>query len=392
MCKRCNMKRVYAIDFTRGLVMIIMALDHVRDLMHVNSVTQSPTDLSTTTPMLFFTRWITYLCAPIFVFLAGTSAYISFRNKNNHLQSRKFLVKRGLWLILLEFTIVNFGIFFDVGFHTFIFEVIATIGCGFIILSLLLKLPAKTIGIIGLIIIFCHNLAPLIPGAETSLFKKILMPFFAPAAFPFSNRVFVMAYPPIPWLGIMLVGFASGKLFELPKGKRKKIFLEIGIAALLLFIVVRFINIYGDSVPWSAQKNAVYTFLSFMNVTKYPPSLVFCLITLGTMFLIFAFTENSKKGLNKIVAVYGKVPFFYFLIHFYFIHLLMIGTMFLQGFHWPQLDFASGTFGRPKGVQSGVPLWMVYLVWISVVLVLYKPCVWYGKYKAAHKHWWLKYM
>ena len=150
------MKRIYSIDFTRGLVMIIMALDHVRDLMHVNSITQSPTDLSTTTPILFFTRWITYLCAPIFVFLAGASAYLSFKSRDNISQSRKFLFKRGLWLILLEFTFVNFALFFDLGFHTFIFEVIAAIGFGFIILVLLLKSSSKTIGIVGLIIIFCH--------------------------------------------------------------------------------------------------------------------------------------------------------------------------------------------------------------------------------------------
>ena len=387
------MKRIYSIDFTRGLVMIIMALDHVRDLMHVNSITQSPTDLSTTTPILFFTRWITYLCAPIFVFLAGTSAYISFKNKDNISQSRKFLLKRGLWLILLEFTFVNFGIFFDLGFHNFIFEVIAAIGFGFIILSLLLKSSTKTIGIIGLIIIFCHNLFPLIPFGEGSILKTILSPLFGPGAFPVTPQTnFIMAYPPVPWLGIMLVGFASGKLFELPDDKRKKVFLKIGLGALLFFVVLRFINIYGDPSLWSSQKNALYTFLSFMNVTKYPPSLLFCLITLGIMFLILAFAEKAKNKFTNIVSVYGKVPLFYFIVHFYLIHLTMIALMFLQGFHWSDLDFASGTFGRPKGVESGLELWAIYLIWIGVVLVLYKPCLWFGKYKAAHKQWWLKYI
>jgi uncharacterized membrane protein len=369
-----------------------MVLDHVRDMMHVNSIAQSPTNLETTTPILFFTRWITYLCAPTFVFLAGTSAYLSFKRNNNIKQSRKFLVKRGLYLMLLEFMVVNFALFFDFGFHTFIFEVIAAIGFGFIALSLVLKAPVRVIGIIGLIIIFCHNLAPIIPLAETSLFKKILMPFFAPGAFPFSNKVFVMGYPPIPWLGIMLVGFASGKLFELPDVKRKKLFLKIALSALLLFMIIRFINIYGDSVQWSSQKNAVFTFLSFMNVTKYPPSLVFCLITLGIMFLILAFAEQTKGRFINIASVYGKVPLFYFLVHFFLIHLIMIALMFIQGFHWPQMDFASGTFGRPKGVESGVPLWIIYLIWIAVVVILYRPCKWFGKYKAEHKQWWLKYI
>lgn len=387
------MKRVYSIDFTRGLVMIIMALDHVRDLMHVNSVTQSPTDLSTTTPMVFFTRWITYLCAPIFVFLAGASAYISFKNKRNISQSRKFLLKRGFWLILLEFTLVNFGLFFDIGFHNFIFEVIAAIGFGFIILALLLNSSLKTISVIGLIIIFCHNLVPVIPFTEGSIIKTVLSPLFAPGAFLITPKTnFIIGYPAIPWLGIMLVGFASGKLFELPGDKRKSIFLKIGSGALLFFVLLRFINIYGDPSLWYYQKKALYTFLSFMNITKYPPSLLFCLITLGIMFLILSFAEQVKNRFTDIVSVYGKVPLFYFLVHFYLIHLTLIALMFFQGFHWSQLDFASGTFGRPKGAESGVGLRAIYLIWICVVLILYKPCLSFGKYKAEHKHWWLKYI
>ncbi len=371
--------------------MIIMALDHVRDMMHVNSITQSPVDLATTTPVLFFTRWITYLCAPTFVFLAGTSAYISLRN-NSIIQSRNFLLKRGLYLIVLEFAVVNFALFFDIGFHTFLFEVIAAIGSGFIILSLLLGLSKKTIGVIGLVIICCHNLFPLLPFSQDSVIKTILSPLFVPAAFPFSHAVFVMAYPPVPWLGIMLVGFASGIFFELPDLKRKSLFAKIGISALLLFVIVRFINIYGDPVGWSLQKNYVFTFLSFMNITKYPPSLLFCLVTLGIMFLVLSFADQLKNKFINITSVYGKVPLFYFLIHFFLIHLIMLAVMLLQGFHWSQLDFASGNFGRPKNVESGLPLWTVYLTWLAVAAVLYKPCKWFGKYKAMHKKWWLKYL
>ncbi len=370
--------------------MIIMALDHVRDMTHVNSITQSPTNLLTTTPALFFTRWITYLCAPVFVFLAGTSAYISFKNKNNLAASRRFLLKRGLWLIFLEFTLVNFGLFFDAGFHTLIFEVIATIGFGFIILSLLLKASAKTICIIGLAIIFCHNLFDLMPP---TIIKTLLSPLLSITPYSLSSKVnLVIAYPPIPWLGIMLVGFASGKLFELPLQKRNKIFLSIGSVALLLFVVIRFINIYGDPSLWSAQKNATFTFLSFMNITKYPPSLLFDLITLGIMFLIFAIAEKANSRAGNVVSVYGKVPMFYFLVHFYLIHVILIIILFLQGFHWADLSFATGNFGRPQNVQSGVSLWVVYLIWISVVVILYKPCVWYGKYKLSHKQWWLRYL
>src|SRR4051794_26514431 len=186
------MKRIASIDIVRGIVMIIMALDHTRDLIHVTSVTNSPTDLATTSIPLFFTRWITHLCAPTFVFLSGTSAFISSRNKTVA-DARRFLLTRGVWLVVLEFTLVNFGVWFDVHFDVFLFDVIATIGCGFIIMSLLLNAPAKTFAIIGLAIIFLHNLSPLMPFAETSMIKKILMPFFAPGAIPFgSGRTFVM--------------------------------------------------------------------------------------------------------------------------------------------------------------------------------------------------------
>lgn len=387
------MKRVHSIDIVRGIVMVIMALDHVRDLMHVNSITQSPTNLETTTPLLFFTRWVTHLCAPTFVFLAGTSVYFSKKKTQNDSLTRNFLLKRGVYLLLLEFLVVNFVIFFDPGFHILLFEVIAAIGFGFIVLGLLLKLPVNAIGLIGLVILFCHNLFPLIPFEQNSVLKTGLNFFFNQTAAPLSaNRVFVMAYPPIPWLGIMLVGFAAGKLFERPVQKRIRLFIQIGIAALALFTLLRLLNVYGDAVPWASQKNIVFSFLSFFNVSKYPPSLQFCLLTLGIMFLMLSFAEGAKSRLWQVISVYGKVPLFYFIVHFFLIHLLMLCLMFLQGFSFAQMDFASGTFGRPVGVKSGVSLGYIYLIWISVVVLLYWPCLWFGKYKTEHTHWWLKYM
>ncbi len=308
------------------------------------------------------------------------------QEKRNPFQSRNFLLKRGLWLVLLEFTVVNFGIQFDPRFHILLFEVIAAIGFGFIVLGLLIRLPARTIGIIGLIIIFTHDLFSLIPFGQDSGLKDILAPFFGPTVFPIdSQRMFIVGYPPIPWLGIMLAGFGSGRLFELPELVRKKAFLKIGLGALLLFMILRFVNIYGDPSPWAHQKNSIYGFLSFMNVTKYPPSLLFCLVTLGIMYLILAYSEFVKNRFMGMVSVYGKVPLFYFLLHFYIIHLALIALLLIQGFHWAELDFASGTFGRPKGVTSGISLWAVYIIWIAVVCLLYKPCLWYGKYKASHK-------
>ncbi|WP_456314884.1 DUF1624 domain-containing protein [Pseudomonas shirazensis] len=386
------MKRENSIDIVRGIVMIIMALDHVRDLMHIDSITQSPTDLATTTPFLFFTRWITHLCAPTFVFLAGTSVYLSLKNKNNFKEKRQHLIKRGFWLLLLEFTVVNFGLFFDIAFHTLLFQVIAAIGFGFILLGLLLKIPAKQLGITGLVIIFCHNLLPLIPFAEGSVVKTVLAPFFSPAVIPFGDRVFIMGYPPIPWLGIMLTGFGFARYYEMAYEQRKKLFIKLGFGSLGLFAILRFINIYGDPALWTVQKDAIYTFLSFMNVTKYAPSLLYCLPTLGIMILLLAFAEQFSNEIKKVTMVYGKVSLFYFILHFYLIHILTLAMLFLQGFNWSQLEFATGTFGRPKSMESGLPLWAIYLIWISVVAILYKPCLWYGAYKAKNSNWWVRYI
>lgn len=372
--------------------MIIMALDHTRDFMHVTGLTQNPTDLATTTPILFFTRWITHLCAPTFVFLAGVSAYLYFKNEGLA-KGRQFLLSRGIWLLILEFTIVNFGLWFDIEFHVLLFEVIGAIGFGFIVLGLLLTLSARTLGIIGLIIVFAHNALPIIPFAEDSLLKTILSPLFGRSAFPISpNILFIMGYPPIPWLGIMLVGFASGMLFEFSESKRKSLLLKIGISSLVLFVLLRFINVYGDE-PWSLQKNSVFTFMSFINVTKYPPSLLFALSTLGITFLILYFSEGVKNKVMDVVMVYGKVPLFYFIVHFYLLHTLMIVIMLLQGFKWSELNFGAFGSGRPKDVESGVELWAIYLIWISVVVLLYPVCKWYGKYRADHKEKkWLKYL
>jgi uncharacterized membrane protein len=387
------MKRISSIDFTRGLVMIIMVLDHVRDLMHVDSVTITPTDLSKTTAAVFLTRFVTHFCAPIFVFLAGTSAFLSLQNATNLKKNKEFLLKRGVWLILLEFTVVNFGVWFDLGFHLYLFQVIAAIGFGFVALSFLSRLSPKVIGGIGLFIIASHNILPLIPIEQSSILKTILTPLFSTTAIPLTaNTVLVMGYPPIPWIGILLVGFCFGMLFNRPQQERKSIFLKIGLGSVALFLILRFINRYGDPAPWSAQESGLFTVLSFINVTKYPPSLIFSLLTLGAMFLILSFAERIENRFTNFVSVYGKTPLFFYLIHWYIIHPLLILILFTQGVSWAEMDFASGNFGRPKGVESGLCLGAIYLIWIAVVVLLYYPCKRHWTYKAYLKSKWLKYI
>lgn len=373
--------------------MIIMALDHVRDLMHTTSLTQSPLDFNTTTTGIFLTRWITHLCAPTFVFLSGTSAFISLKNNSDISAGRKFLISRGLWLILLEFTVINFALWADIQFRILVLQVIGAIGAGFIILSFLLKLSSRTIGIIGLVIIFGHNLLDNITFQENPVFKVIWTFLFRLDIMQVTpDFTFGILYPIIPWLGIMLAGYGCGQIFMLEDKQRKKTLFFIGIGLLAFFAILRFTNIYGDQSPWSVQKNAVFTFLSFINVSKYPPSLLYAAVTLGISFLFLALADGVKNGFTRFVSIYGKVPLFYFLLHWYLIHTLMFVMVFLQGFSWNDLPFGPFKFGRPE-TGSGVELPYIYLIWAFVVLSLYPLCIWYSKYKAAHREKkWLRYL
>lgn len=385
------MNRVTTIDITRGLVMVIMALDHVRDLLHTPALTQNPTDLATTTPAIFLTRWITHLCAPTFVFLSGTSAYLSLR-KRNDVVARRFLLKRGVVLILLELTVVNFAFWFDIHFQSLMLQVIYAIGGGLIFLSLLAKLPVRWIGIIGLAIMVGHNLLQGIPAFTVPAARFAWALFFRADFFSISpSFALLIGYPLIPWLGIMLVGYACGQLMERPLNQRKLALLRIGLGSLALFVLLRFLNGYGDPAPWSAQKDGLFTFLSFINVSKYPPSLLYDLLLLGLMFLILSATDGVSNAFTRWLTVYGKVPMFYYILHWYLVHLSMIAMSLLQGYSLADIPTGPINFGRPAG--AGISLELVYLVWIGLVIALYPLCNWYGRYKAAHaERGWLRYI
>jgi uncharacterized membrane protein len=385
-------KRILSIDIVRGLVMIIMALDHVRDLMHSHALTSNPTNLATTTPAIFLSRWITHLCAPTFVFLSGVSIYLSTKRKSIA-ETRSFLLTRGLWLIVLEFTIVNFSLWFDVRFRILAMQVIAAIGFGFIVLSFLLKASPRLIGIIALIIIFSHNLLQFVPPSENAFVTFVRNLFFTPGLTAVSNDFsFLFAYPLIPWTAIMMLGFSFGTVFEKEASSRNKIFLYTGLGALALFIFLRLLNVYGDPAPWKTEKNALFTFFSFLNVTKYPPSLIYTLLFLGFAIIALRFSEKLPRALQRFLSAYGSVPMFYYILHLLLIRLGVFIMVYAQGFTWKDLQFGPFQFGRPAG-NSGFGLVGVVAVWIVLVALLYPLCWWYSNYKRNHpEKAWLRYL
>ncbi len=370
-----NKKRIESIDLLRGLVMIIMALDHTRDFFHTGGMTSDPLDLNTTTPILYFTRWITHFCAPIFVFLSGVSAFLQSSRKSKK-ELSLFLIKRGLWLIVIELAIINLLFSFDIFYTFFGLQVIWAIGISMVILGLLIWLPFELVLAVGLIIVLGHNALDFYekanPGPYPILYN--LLHHFGVHKLWGNHQLFIL-YPFLPWTGLMILGFCLGKLLQNPDEQYRKNFLTItGLTAIGLFILLRFINIYGDPVAWSAQKTPFYSFLSFINTHKYPPSLFYLCMTIGPALLFIAWWGNMKNSLTRIISVYGRVAFFYYILHFFFIHTFSsIALLLIPG----------------KGFSLGI----VYVAWIAIVALLYPLCKWYDKYKTNHKEkWWLSYL
>ena len=271
-------------------------------------------------------------------------------------------------------------------------QVIYAIGGGLVLLALLSRLPVKWVGTIGLVIILGHNLLQGVPAFPNLAARFGWALLFRVDLFAFSPAFTVLvAYPLIPWLGIMLVGFASGSLMEQPADRRKALLLRIGLGALGLFVLLRFLNGYGDPAPWAGQKDSLFTFLSFINVTKYPPSLLYDLLMLGLMLVFLAVIDGASNALTRWFTVYGKVPMFYYILHWYLVHLAMITMSLLQGYSLADLPSGPLSFGRPAG--AGMSLAGVYVVWLLVVILLYPACNWYGRYKASHPEiGWLRYI
>jgi len=387
--------RIQSIDLLRGLIMIIMALDHVRDYICSSSFLFDPLDLTKTNGSLFFTRWITHFCAPVFMLLAGTSAYLTGQKKTKK-ELSAFLFKRGLWLVFLEMIVVNFAWSFNIKLPIIFFITIWALGISMMVLAVLIHLPKKIILAFCIIIIAGHNLLDTIhvPGNTLPGFGWALL--HEQQFFNWEGKIWLVGYPLIPWIGVMPLGYCLGRWYaaDYDAVKRRRNLRILGISAIILFILLRFSNVYGDPVRWSAQKDNFFTFLSFMNVNKYPPSLLYLLITLGPALLFLSYTEHLKGALVRVITVYGRVPMFYYLIHIYIIHLIaLFASVFIPGQNWriwildEPIWFTTGL----KGYGFSLPV--CYLIWIAVVVAVYPLCKVYDRYKQSHKEkWWLSYL
>ncbi|HEY3041532.1 MAG TPA: heparan-alpha-glucosaminide N-acetyltransferase domain-containing protein [Pyrinomonadaceae bacterium] len=411
--------RIDSIDLLRGIVMVVMMLDHTRDFVHSGSFLFDPTDLTKTTTAVFFTRWITHFCAPVFVFLAGTGAYLQFARGKSKRELSRFLITRGIWLIVLEFTVVRFGMFFSLDYRFLgMMQVIWVIGVSMIVLAALIHLPLRVIAGFGIAMIALHNLldrfkvqgwrgpGSAVPDFGAKLWIIAHQPFEIFPVVGFPSPVVLLVYPLIPWIGVMAVGYAFGELYRKESAQRRRLLLAIGSMATVLFIVLRAIDLYGDPAKWARQKSTMFTVLSFLNTTKYPPSLLFLLMTLGPAIIALALFESNaslqalKSGsqsvfikLRKALIIFGRVPLFFYVLQWYTAHLIAV-VVALIARQPVAYQFASPIekfSGRPPA-GVGFRLWVVYVCWALGVLLVYPMCKWFAGVKARRRDWWLSYV
>jgi uncharacterized membrane protein len=391
--------RLVSVDVLRGLAMVIMALDHTRDFF--SYLPFEPEDLSHTYGWLFFTRVITHYCAPTFSFLAGTGAYLAVTRGKSVQQLSRFFLTRGLWLVLLEVTIVDFA-------WAFIFwpaaGVIWILGWSMVCMALIVRLPVRWVGAFGIAMIATHNLLDAINPAQFGKMSWLWMMLHTPGSIQIGHLSFYNLYVLIPWVGVMAAGYAFGAVLQRPD--RRKWTLMLGISMTALFFVLRGRNLYGNGIanlgfgfpfsagPWSVQPTTTLTVISFFNTLKYPPSLHYLLMTLGPSLTLLGLFENIKaeRGIGRILLVYGRVPLFFYVCHLYLIHLFAIAAAAL--FHQPVSWLWHGAMfvlGIPPGYGHGLPF--IYGIWALVLITLYLPCRWFMEYKRQHRDWaWLSYL
>jgi uncharacterized membrane protein len=372
--------------------MIIMALDHTRDFFHHSAFTENPLDPATTTPVLYFTRWITHFCAPTFVFLSGASAWFQSLRKTKK-ELSLFLVKRGIWLVLLEITVISFVFSFDFHFNLIGLQVIWAIGISMIILGLLTWLPFPVILIVGLLIVAGHNGLDFYEAKNANSLSLLYHMMHRLNLFEFGNFHLLVFYPFLPWTGLMLMGYCFGKVLTSTEGEQqKKILLWMGAGIIAVFIGLRLLDVYGDPDVLTATTKPLDSMYSFLDTNKYPPSLLYMCMTIGPSILFIAFFQNAGGRIARIISVYGRVPFFYYVLHFILIHLSSMVYFVARGHSFK--DGLVGDVMVPNFIKpgEGTSLLAVYLIWIAIVAVLYPLCKWYDHYKQSHREkWWLSY-
>ncbi len=390
-------KRILSIDILRGLVMIIMALDHTRDFFHISAMTNDPMNANATSIFVYFTRWITHFCAPTFVFLSGVSAYLSAKNKDPK-EASAFLIKRGIWLIFVEIVIVTLALTFNPFYNFIVLQVIWAIGCSMILLGILSRVSKQLVLVVGLILFFGHDLFNYIDLSASNTFVKDIYAAFVNvlggAFIPLdANHTIGIFYPVLPWTGAMLLGYSIGTWYDSSYDdvKRRRNLLYSGLGLFLSFLVLRYFNWYGNPAPRLDYGDPLKNAFSFFNVSKYPPSLQYYGMTLGPALIALSFIEQAKNRFAKILTVYGKVPFFYYVLHFFVLHLLLMICFYASGYGAKDIVPQQIPFFF-RVATFGYTLPFVYLIWLSVVALFYQPCVWFQKYKASHTQWWLKYL
>ncbi len=395
-----SVPRLASIDFLRGIVMVLMALDHTRGMVSGSQV--DPTNLAETSPALFLTRWSTHFCAPIFVFLAGTAAFLSLARGKTKSELSRFLCSRGLWLIFLEFTVVRFGWSFRLGSPYVVGQVIWALGCSMIVLAVLIYLPVSVVTLFGITMVALHNL---LDGLRAEDFGDLAWLWgILRGGYNIhlgSGFEFRPSYALIPWMGVMATGYGFGSLLLLERSSRRKAVFWLGIGLSATFLIMRALNGYGDPHPWEVQKSFLFSCFSFVNCAKYPPSLLFLLMTLGPGLLLLAALDKPSApwgaetqapddvGLAHPFIVFGRVPMFFYLLHLPLIHLLAVIVS------YPQSKLALGSFyyaRPPAGSGYGFDLWVVYSVWLVALLSLFPACRWFAEVKRRRREVWLSYL
>ncbi|MBW2724037.1 MAG: DUF1624 domain-containing protein [Deltaproteobacteria bacterium] len=379
--------RIDSFDLLRGLVMVVMALDHTRDYLAAGGM--DPRDLSQ--PAMFLTRWITHYCAPVFVFLAGVSAFLYGSRGKTLPQVSRFLWTRGLWLIVLELTVVRIGWTFGLAPEFIPAQVIWAIGCSMVALSGLVFLPRSVIAAVGLVMIFGHNLLDGIRAEDFESGGWIWMILHQPGPLhPFEGVMFYVAYPLVPWIGVIAAGYALGPVATLEAQERRRWLLRIGLGACAGFVLLRGLDGYGNPAPWSAEGGVMTSVLSFINCEKYPPSLLFLLMTLGPSIALLSPLESARGWLARTLITIGRVPLFYYVLHIPLIHLVAVGVAIATGFDTAWLFGGFPIFAKPEGY--GVGLLGVYVIWFAVVVALIPLCRWFSGVKQRRDDWWLSYL